>query len=202
VLERCKACRFAGETRIPELFETKENSAESAERMEPLCATLLGDGSLPAQKATLTLLGENACTPFFRNPSSWYLNTYAGGMFHYSNDVPYIYWLQHPDNVLFKENDNNPLLNLFACYIIDRLHTFQNMQEEYAVSPGFDLAEYVTHSTTLHDGTIVYRFSKELLAYLETLVAFSPYYRADDPRVTAHIDKYFHSALEKYQDIP
>jgi hypothetical protein len=123
-------------------------------------------------------------------------------MFHYSNDVPYIYGLQHPDHVLFKEDDSNPLLNLFACYIIDRLHTFQNMQEEYAVSPGFDVAEYVAHSKTLHDGTIVYRFSKELLAYLETLVAFSPYYRADDPRVTTHIDKYYESALEKYQDIP
>jgi hypothetical protein len=47
---------------------------------------------------------------------------------------------------------------------------------------------------------IFHRFSTELLAYLETLVAFCPYYRADDPRVivTAHIDKYFYSALEKY----
>jgi hypothetical protein len=35
-------------------FETKESSAESAERMEQLCATILGDGSRPAQKATLT----------------------------------------------------------------------------------------------------------------------------------------------------
>jgi preprotein translocase subunit Sss1 len=43
---------------------------------------------------------------------------------------------------------------------------------------------------------------KELLTYLETLVAFCPYYRADDPRVTAHIDKCYHSALEKYRDIP
>jgi hypothetical protein len=60
--------------------------------------------------------------------------------------------------------------------------------------------QYVTHSRTLHDGTIVHRFSKELLAYLNTLVAFCPYYRADDPRVivTAHINKYFYSALEKY----
>jgi hypothetical protein len=76
------------------------------------------------------------------------------------------------------------------------------MQEEYAVSPGFNVVEYVTHSKTLHDGKIVYCFSKELLAYLETLVAFSQYYRADDPRVTEHIDKYYESALEKYQDIP
>jgi hypothetical protein len=60
---------------------------------------------------------------------------------------------------------------------------------------------YVTHLRTLHDGTIVHSFSKELLAYLETMVAFCQYYRADDPQVTAHIDKYFHPTLEKYQDI-
>jgi hypothetical protein len=60
--------------------------------------------------------------------------------------------------------------------------------------------QYVTHSRTLHDGTIFHSFSKELLAYLETLVAFCPYYRADDPRliVTTHINKYFYSALKKY----
>ncbi len=64
--------------------------------------------------------------------------------------------------------------------------------------------QYVTHLRTLHDGTIVHRFSKELLAYLETLVAFCPYYRKDDPLVTSHwhTDKYFHSALKKYRDIP
>jgi hypothetical protein len=60
--------------------------------------------------------------------------------------------------------------------------------------------QYVTHSRPFHDGTIFHSVSTELLAYLETLVAFCPYYRADDPRVivTAHIDKYFYSALEKY----
>jgi hypothetical protein len=60
--------------------------------------------------------------------------------------------------------------------------------------------QYVTHSRTFHDGTIFHSVSTALLAYLETLVAFCPYYRADDPRVivTAHIDKYFCSALEKY----
>ncbi len=57
--------------------------------------------------------------------------------------------------------------------------TFQNMHEEYTVIPGFDLAEYVSHSTTLREGTIIYRFSKELLAYFETCDSlFSPYYRA------------------------
>ena len=69
--------------------------------------------------------------------------------------------------VLYKETDDNPLFNEFACFVLDRLHTFPNMHDEYAVSPCFDVAEYVSHKTTLHDGTIIYRFSKELMAYLE-----------------------------------
>jgi hypothetical protein len=44
-------------------------------------------------------------------------------------------------------------------------------------------------------------FQKELLAYLKTLVAFSPYYYADDPRSAGNIDKYYKSALELYKDI-
>jgi hypothetical protein len=73
--------------------------------------------------------------------------------------------------------------------------------QDYAVSPSFDVAANVSHSTTLHGGTIIYRFSRELLAYLETLVAFSPYCHEDDPRSAAHIDKHFKSALTNYKDI-
>ena len=119
-------------------------------------------------------------------------------MFHYTAEAT-TYGIAHHDRPLFMEDDNNPLFNPFACYILDRLHTYQNMQD-YAVRPGFDVAAYVSHSTTLHDETIIYRFSKELLAYMETLVAFSPYYRADDPRSAAHIDKHFKSALANYKD--
>ena len=34
------------------------------------------------------------------------------------------------------------------------------------------IADYVRHRTTLHDGTVVHRLSKELFAFLETLVLF------------------------------
>ena len=64
--------------------------------------------------------------------------------------------------------------------------------------------QYVTHSRTLNDGTIVHRFSKELLAYLEMLLAFSPYFCADTvegPWSAVHIDKHFKSALANYKDI-
>ncbi len=120
-------------------------------------------------------------------------------MFHYTAEAT-TYRIAHHDWPLFMEDDKHLLLKPFSFYILDRLHTYQNMQD-YAVSPGFDVTAYVSHSTTLHDGTIIYRFSKELLAYLETLVAFSPYYSADDPRSTAHINKHFKSALANYKDI-
>ncbi len=72
--------------------------------------------------------------------------------------------------IRYKLEDENQLLNDFGCYIPDNLHTFQNMQEFSR-----DIDEYVSHSTTLEDGTVIYSLSKELLAYVQ-------YYRADDPR--------------------
>jgi hypothetical protein len=106
---------------------------------------------------------------------------------------------------LYKEDDNNQLLNKFGCYILDRLHKVQNMQE-YALPPvcdtdHVDIDKYVSYSKTLEDGTTIYCFSKELLAYLKTLVAFSPYYYADDHRSAQNIDKYYKSALNHYMDI-
>jgi hypothetical protein len=43
----------------------------------------------------------------------------------------------------------------------------------------------------------VYRFSKELLAFLQTLVAFCPYYIANDPNAVGTMDnyKYYAEAL-------
>ncbi len=121
-------------------------------------------------------------------------------MLHYAQGQA-TYGLHWSDFNLYKLEDTNPLLNDIRCFLLSPLHTFQNMQTEYAVSPGFDIAAYVYHSKTLHDGTEIYCFSKELLAYLETCVAFCPYYRADNPRATASMDKYYKSALESYSDI-
>jgi hypothetical protein len=61
-----------------------------------------------------------------------------------------------------------------------------------------DIEAYVRHLTILHDSTRVYRFSKELLALIENLVAFSPYYVANDPNAAGPIDIYYNEALNKY----
>ena len=125
-------------------------------------------------------------------------------MFHY-RDGAATYGLNNNGMTLYKEDDDNPLLNDFGCYILDRLHKVQNMQE-YALPPvcdtdHVDIDKYVSYSKTLEDGTTIYHFSKELLAYLKTLVAFSSYYYADDPQSAGNIDKYYKSALELYKDI-
>ncbi len=47
-----------------------------------------------------------------------------------------------------------------------------------------------------------YLFSKELVAYFETLIAFSVYYRADDPSMSGKMDLFYTKALASYKDIP
>jgi hypothetical protein len=92
-------------------------------------------------------------------------------MFHYDPESD-VYGIDHAQGVMFSKVDTNPLINYFA---LSQLHTFQNMKS-FCVDKDTDLAEYVGHSTTLHDGTVVYRFSKELLGTFETLVDFCAYY--------------------------
>ena len=40
--------------------------------------------------------------------------------------------------------------------------------------------------------------SKELVAYLETLVAFTLYYRADDARMSGKMENFYTKALSRY----
>jgi hypothetical protein len=75
---------------------------------------------------------------------------------------------------------------------------FQNMQG-YAVTAETDIDNDVRHCTIIVDGSKIYRFSKELLAYIEMCVAFSPYYRQDDPRTAGAMDTW--EALQAYADV-
>jgi hypothetical protein len=79
---------------------------------------------------------------------------------------------------------------------------FQNMQD-YEMTAATGIENYLRECTILVDRTEIYRFSKEILAYIEMCVAFSPYYRQDrdDPRTSGAMDTYFQGALQKYADI-
>jgi hypothetical protein len=68
------------------------------------------------------------------------------------------------------------------CFFMHNLPKFQNMHP-YRITPATDIA---AHVGTIHPALPgpfavpeTYFFSKELVAYLETLIAFSCFYRAD-----------------------
>jgi hypothetical protein len=127
---------------------------------------------------------------------------YTGAIFHYNKDST-TYGVARNAVPSFQDDANNPLINELGIYILDKLCMFQNMQD-YAVTADTDIDHYVRKCTILVDGTKIYRFSTELLAYFEMCVAFSPYYSQDDPRTAGAImmDTYFRDALETYADVP
>ena len=105
-------------------------------------------------------------------------------------------------DIMFRDHKDNPLINDFGMYVLSRLYTFQNMRDAFLVGPDTDIAEYVRHSTELLDGTRVYRFSRELLAFLETMVAFSPYHVANDPFIAVPMSTTYDAALARYKQVP
>jgi hypothetical protein len=73
------------------------------------------------------------------------------------------------------------------------LSSFQNMHE-HQVTKGTDIFPFVHRSSPAIPGTCVpetYRISKQLVVYLETLVAFSPYYLAADPRAQGRTENFY-----------
>ena len=203
---------FPGEAKGWTLFESKES-------LEMNLVTCLGNMSAPYQKELAGFLGKFRPAPPFRQlykryrvyllPMSHMISHlifvlcwccfFSGGMFHYDCESS-VYGIRHAGGHMFRKVPENPLINEFGAYIISKLHKFQNMKS-YMVHEDTVIADYVRHHTTLHDGTVVHRFSKELLAFLETLVAFSPYYRANDPRAAGAMDNYYTDTLKDYGGI-
>ena len=126
---------------------------------------------------------------------------FAGGLFHFNKDST-TYNLKSDGLPMYAPSEDDPLINDLGIYILDKLGTFQNMSDVYKVTAETDLHDYVGSSTILVDNTKIYRFSKELLAYLEMCVAFCPYYRQDDPRTAGAMDTYFRDALQAYAAVP
>jgi hypothetical protein len=102
----------------------------------------------------------------------------------------------------YRADDDNPLINDLGIYILDKLCMFQNIQDCYKVTAETEIDVHVRQCTLIVDKTKIYRFSKELLAYIEMCVAFSPYYRQDDPRTAGAMDMHFRDSLQAYADIP
>jgi hypothetical protein len=89
----------------------------------------------------------------------------------------------------------NLMFNQFGMYILSELPKMQNMKS-FAVLEHNDIDEFVHEFKTLPDGSKLYRFFKELLAYAETHVAFSPYYRVNDQLMVGQLNQYYVDALQ------
>ena len=85
----------------------------------------------------------------------------------------------------------NTLLNDVFCYFVHHLPKFQNMHP-YRITYATDITAHLgtTYPALLGPPAVLetYLFSKDLVAYLETLIAFSCYYRADDSHMAGKID--------------
>lgn len=72
----------------------------------------------------------------------------------------------------------------------------------YRVTKAMDLSKFVHSKFPAIEGPPAvpetYMVSKELVAYLETLVAFTPYYRADDARMSGKMENFYTKALSRY----
>ena len=126
-------------------------------------------------------------------------------MFHYNKEMlehdSESYGINHPEGIMYRDSKENPLINEFGIYVLTRLHTLQNMKS-LRIDADTDIKAYVHHSTELFDGSRVYRFSKELLAFLETMVAFSPYHVANNPNAAGPADAFYEAALSRYKKVP
>jgi hypothetical protein len=126
----------------------------------------------------------------------------SGGLFPFRKDLAYS--VVNEGLQLYHDVPENTLLNDVFFYVMYHLSSFQNMHE-YQVTSETEIFEFVHTSSPAIPTTIIpdtFRFSKQLVAYVETLVAFSPYYVAGDPRTQGRVDNFYHRALERYKDFP
>jgi hypothetical protein len=126
----------------------------------------------------------------------------SGGLFHWKKGLAYS--VLDEGLQLYHDVPENTLLGDVFFYVMYHLSSFQNMHE-YQVTADTDIFEFVHTSSPAIPTTIIgetFRFSKQMVAYVETLVAFSPYYVAGDPRTQGRVDNFYHQALERYKDFP
>jgi hypothetical protein len=128
----------------------------------------------------------------------------SGCLFHYKKDLAY----NTSKNCCGFNHDvlENTLLNDVCCYFVHNLTKLQNMHQYTIIRDTYIKA--LVHTTVTYHALAgpsvaeAYLFSKELVAYLETLIAFSVYYRADDPSMSGKMVQFYTKALAGYKDIP
>jgi hypothetical protein len=102
---------------------------------------------------------------------------------------------------LYHDDPKNTLLNDVFFYVLH--HLPQNMHE-YRVDADTKSEAFVQRKYPQLEGPpsvpYVQIFSKNLLGYLEALVAFCPYYRADDGRMAGKMETFYQQVVHRYKD--
>jgi hypothetical protein len=124
----------------------------------------------------------------------------SGGLFDFRKELAYS--VVNEGLQLCHDIPENTLLNDVFFYVMYHLSSFQNMHE-YQVTKDTEIFEFVHTSSPAIPNSVIpetYKISKQLVAYLETLVAFSPYYVAGDPLTQGRVDNFYLQATDRYND--
>ena len=117
-------------------------------------------------------------------------------MFHYKKGMSYK--TSADSTSLYTDAPANTLLNDMFCYFVHHLPKFQNMHP-YRIAADTDIEKHVATTYPALPGPPAvpetYLFSKEMVAYLETLIAFCCYYRADHSRMAGRMEQFYTEAL-------
>jgi hypothetical protein len=110
------------------------------------------------------------------------MDALSGGIFHYKKNLDYHASMDCCG--FYHDVLENTLLNDVFSYFVHNLPKLQNMHL-YKITSDTNIKTVVTTSYRALAGPPlepeIYLFSKKLVAYLEMLIAFSVYCRADDP---------------------
>jgi hypothetical protein len=136
----------------------------------------------------------------------------AGGMFNFK--LATAYSIKQDDYArlpLFTVNQNNRVINEFACYCLKRLHELQNFgglkitsnnTAELRVQAHFAQKYYPIPATGNLPGTLeTYFYSKELIAYLTAMLSTVPYSKTGDPgpSITGLMDEEYTAFLKRWR---
>ena len=103
-----------------------------------------------------------------------------------------------PGDPLYIDDKHNTLLNDVFFYVLHHLPKLQNMHD-YRVDADTDITDFVNRKFVELEGPphvpYLHLFSKNLLACMETLVAFCPCYKAANPRMAGKMETFFQQAV-------
>ena len=95
-------------------------------------------------------------------------------------------------------------MNLFGAYMMHQVCKFQCLQQFDFESEDIEKVlerKYEALEGRTHDIPEQYHISKEFVAYFETLLWATPYWRGDDPRLLQNLYEVYFIQLKRYNKV-